>query len=230
MKTKNILILLVLAVFAFSCISKKVIREDIEWTNFWWTQEPDVTKPRVLFIGNSILLGYFPFVSAELEVKVNCDRYSSSRSIEDPALYKETKLAMAKYNHKVIHFNNGLHGWHLTNEQYEKGLRKYVKFLKSNKSKDCVLIYSLTTPFPSEKAGQKLHPEKNQVVLDRNQIARRIMEENNIPVIDLYSLMEPELESFSHSKGDLHYNDKGYKIMADLISEKINSILEKKDL
>lgn len=230
MKTKNILLLLLSVLFTISCVSKQIVREDIEWTNFWWTHEPDVTKPRVLFIGNSILQGYFPFVSASLDGTVNCDRYSSSRSIEDPALFKETKLAMAKYNHKVIHFNNGLHGWHLTNRQYEKALRKYVKFLKSNKSKDCVLIYSLTTPFPSEKPGQKLHPEKNQVVLDRNQIARRIMEENNIPVIDLYSLMEPELESFSHSKGDVHYKEKGYEMMADLISKKINSILEKKDL
>jgi len=227
MKTKKIFPLLLLALFTMSCVSKKIIREDIEWTNFWWTHEPDVTKPRVLFIGNSILLGYFPFVSATLDGTINCDRYSSSRSIEDPALYKETKLAMAKYNHNVIHFNNGLHGWHLTNGQYEKELRKYVKFLKANKSKDCTLIYSLTTPYPSDKPGQKLHPEKNQVVLDRNEIARKIMGENNIPVIDLYSLMEPELESFSHSKGDVHYNEKGYKMMAELISKKINSIIVK---
>ncbi|MBW8334009.1 MAG: SGNH/GDSL hydrolase family protein [Prolixibacteraceae bacterium] len=227
MKRKNIISLLLLALFTASCISQKITREDIEWSEFWWTHEQDITKPRVLFIGNSISKGYFPKVANRLEGTVNCDRYSSSRSIEDPALFTETKLAMANYNHRIIHFNNGLHGWHLTNEQYEKGLEKYVKFLKSNKSSDCVLIYSLTTPYPSAEPGQKLHPLNNQIVLDRNQIARKIMEENGIPVIDLYGLMEPELDSYSSSKGDVHYIDRGYEMMAELISEKVLKLLDK---
>jgi len=134
---------------------------------------------------------------------------------------------MAKYNHAVIHFNNGFHGWHLSNEQYETGLKKYVKFLKSNKSKECILIYSLTTPYPSKETGQKLDPVKNQVVKDRNRIARKIMEENGIPVIDLYGLMEPELEKYSSSKGDVHYNKEGYEIMAEEISKEILKIIGK---
>ena len=129
MKYKIIISLSVLLFFFEGCKSQKIIRENIEWSDFWWPNEPDSSKPRVLFVGNSISRGYFPAVSAILADKANCDRYSSSRSIEDPALFQETKLAMAKYNHAVIHFNNGLHGWHLSNEQYEKGLRKYVKFL-----------------------------------------------------------------------------------------------------
>lgn len=229
MKDRIIISLLISTLITCSCISQKITREDIEWSEFWWTHEQDMTKPRVLFIGNSISKGYFPKVSNKLEREVNCDRYSSSRSIEDPAFFKETKLAMAKYKHSIIHFNNGLHGWHLTKEEYEKGLNKYVKFLKSNKSSDCVLIYSLTTPYPSAEPGQKLHPINNQVVLDRNQVARKIMEENGIPVIDLYGLMEPELDSYSSSKGDVHYIDRGYEMMAELISERVLKLLEKTD-
>ena len=134
---------------------------------------------------------------------------------------------MAKYNHAIIHFNNGLHGWHLTNEQYRKGLEKYVKFLKSKKSKGCILIYSLTTPFPSKEPGQKLDPVKNQVVIDRNRIACKIMKENNIPVIDLYGLMEPELEKYSGSKGNVHYNNEGYERLAEQISNEILKLMGK---
>ncbi len=227
MKLKIFVILSMLALIFGGCTSQKVIREDIEWSDFWWSHEPDMAKPKVLFIGNSISRGYYPAVSAKLAGKVNCDRYSTSRSIEDPALCRETKIAMAKYHHAVIHFNNGLHGWHLTNDQYEKGLRKYVKFLKSNKSKGCVLIYSLTTPFPSKDPGQKLDPVKNQVVIDRNRIARKIMEGNSIPVIDLYGLMEPELEKYSGSKGDVHYNKEGYERLAEKISNEILKLIEK---
>lgn len=224
----RILIVLPILVFAlFSCIPGKITREDIEWSDFWWSHEPDTSKPRVLFIGNSISRGYYSAISTKLSGKANCDRYATSRSIEDPALFRETKMAMGKYHHVVIHFNNGLHGWHLTNEQYEKGLRKYVKFLKSKKSKGCRLIYSLTTPYPSMEPGQKLDPVKNQVVMNRNRIARKIMDENGITVIDLYGLMEPELEKYSGSKGNVHYNNEGYDRLAVRISNEILKLIQK---
>lgn len=227
MKNKIFILLSLLLIFFVGCKSQKITHEDIEWSDFWWTHESDTSKPRVLFIGNSISKGYFSAVSAILTDKANCDRYSSSRSIADPALLKETKIAMGKYHHAVIHFNNGLHGWHLTNEQYEKGLREYVKFLKANKSKDCVLIYSLTTPVSSKEPGVKLDTVRNQVVIDRNRIARKIMQENGIQVIDLYGLMEPDLEKYNSSKGDLHYNEEGYKKMAEQISDEILKQIEK---
>ena len=227
MRLKFFIALPLLLVFFGGCVSQKITREDIEWSDFWWSHEPDMAKPRVLFIGNSISRGYYPAVSARLSAKVNCDRYSTSRSISDPSLFIETKIAMAKYHHAVIHFNNGLHGWHLSTDQYEKGLRKYVKFLESNKSKGCTLIYSLTTPYPSKEPGQKLDPVKNQVVLDRNRIARKIMEENKIQVIDLYGLMEPELEKYSGSRGDVHFNKEGYERLAEKISNEILKHVEK---
>jgi len=202
-----------------------VVREQIEWSDFWWNNESNNTKPRILFIGNSISKGYYPMVSENLSEKYNCDRFSSSRSIADPALIRETKIALGKYNHSVIHFNNGLHGWHLNAAEYEAGLRKYVKFLKSHKAKECKLIYSLTTPWPSEKEGEKLNPAKTEIILERNRIASKIMEENNIPVIDLYSLMEEDIEQFSASKGNVHYNQKGYERLATRITERIANLL-----
>jgi hypothetical protein len=106
-------------------------------------------------VGNSISLGYVPVVSSLLEGKANCDHLATSRSIEDPSLFKETRIAMGRYKHTVICFNNGLHGWHLDSAQYENGLRKYVRFLKSNKTRECILVYLLTTPVSSEKEGEK---------------------------------------------------------------------------
>ncbi len=227
MKHKILITLPILLIFLVGCISQKVTREETEWSDFWWGHEGDTTNPRILFIGNSISRGYYSAVSTNLAGKANCDRYATSRSIEDPALFRETQMAMGNYHHAVIHFNNGLHGWHLTNEQYEEGLRKYVEFLKAKKSKNCVLIYSLTTPYPSVELGQKLDPVKNQVVIDRNRIARKIMDENGITVIDLYSLMEPELEKYSGSKGNVHYNNEGYERLAERISNEILKLIVK---
>lgn len=94
------------------------------------------------------------------------------------------------------------------------------------KAKGCQLVYSLTTPVPSKEEGVKLDPERNQVVIERNRIARKIMEENNIPVIDLYELMEPEIEKYSIVKGNVHYNKEGYKRLATRIAEVITDILK----
>ena len=227
MKNRILNILLVFSLFIGGCVSQKITREDIEWSDFWWSHEPDISKPRVLFIGNSITRGYFQAVSAKLAEKVNSDRYCTSRSIEDPSLFRETQIAMGKYKHVVIHFNNGLHGWHLDSARYENGLRKYVKFLKSHQANGCKLVYSLTTPVPSKEAGEKLDPVRNRVVTERNRIARKIMEENGIPVIDLYGLMEPELEKYSASTGDVHYKREGYEIMAQKIGDEILKLIAK---
>ena len=215
MNAKILLLMVVLVFYLAGCsVTQKITREDIEWSEFWWSNEPDQTKPRILFIGNSITRGYFPMVSENLSEKYNCDRFSSSRSIADPALIEETKIAIGKYNHTVIHFNNGLHGWHLNAEEYEAGMRKYVRFLMANKSRNCKLVYSLTTPVLSKETGVKLDPERNKIVMERNKIAMNIMLENNIPVIDLYGLIEPEIEKYSAFKGDVHYNKEGYEKIA----------------
>lgn len=179
------------------------------------------------FVGNSISRGYYSAVSAKLAKNVNCDHYATSRSIEDPVLFQETKMAMGKYQHAVIHFNNGLHGWHLDSARYEKGMKKYVRFLKRHKSRGCKLVYALTTPVPSSKEGVKLDPVRNEVILQRNRIARRIMQENGIQIIDLYELMESELENLNVSKGNLHYKKEGYDRMAGLISKEVLMLLER---
>ena len=65
------------------------------------------------------------------------------------------------------------------------------------------------------------------MVLERNRIAMKIMEENNIPVIDLYGLMEPELEKYNASKGNVHYKHEGYQKIADFISGEIKKMFLK---
>jgi lysophospholipase L1-like esterase len=134
-------------------------------------------------------------------------------------------MAMGKYNHQIIHFNNGLHGWHLNDKQYEEGLRKYVRFLMKKKANNCQLVFSLSTPYPSKKENIKLNEEMNPVVLERNRIAMKVMSDYDIPVIDLYVLVEPKLEKYSIRKGDLHYKKEGYELMAGKISSKILELM-----
>ena len=109
MKIRFLFILLILCVSFENCAFQKTAYEDIEWTQFWWNHGGDTSKPRALFIGNSISGGYFNEVDSRIDTFFNCDHFVSSRCIEYPAFFKESRMAMANYNLVVIHFNNGLH-------------------------------------------------------------------------------------------------------------------------
>ena len=121
------------------------IHEDIEWANFWWEHAPDTKLPRVLLIGDSITNGYHGDVARLLKGKANVDMLATSASICDPSLIAQVKLAVGDYKHAVIHFNNGLHGFHLDDAQYAAGLKRLVETLKQLEPQ-AKLIWATSTP------------------------------------------------------------------------------------
>lgn len=54
MKNRILIMLPICLLLLGGCKTEKITREDTEWSDFWWSHEPDTSKPRVLFIGNSI--------------------------------------------------------------------------------------------------------------------------------------------------------------------------------
>ncbi|MEW6355854.1 MAG: SGNH/GDSL hydrolase family protein [Planctomycetota bacterium] len=196
-------------------------RETIEWCNLRWENTNDSKLPRVLLIGDSITLGYSAAVKKLLEGKANVDVLATSKCVRDPALLKEIAYAMEGYKHAVVHFNNGLHGWHLDEKGYETGLRAMVKEIQKH-AKGAKLVWAATTPVPSSEKGVKLDEKRNGVVLARNTIAAKIMEENNIPINDLYTLVLDDLDALTASKGNVHYNEKGKERQAEAV---VNAII-----
>ena len=200
-------------------------RENIEWANFWWENTNDTKLPRVLLIGDSISVGYRGLVTQKLKGKANVDHLATSKAIDDPALLKETEYAIEGYKHAVIHFNNGLHGGHVTDNAYEKCLREYVRKLREW-APDAKLIWASTTPYPSSKPGVTLDEKRNAVVLARNAIAEKIMKENNISINDLYALMVGDLDNLTASKGNVHYNEKGKAMQGEAVAKRILEVME----
>lgn len=52
------------------------------------------------------------------------------------------------------------------------------------------------------------------------------MAEYDIPVIDLYNVVKPELETLSIGKGNVHYKKEGYERMAEQTGSKISEMLK----
>lgn len=200
-----------------------LVREQFEWTNIWCNNANDLTLPRVLLIGDSIACGYSSTVIRQLQDKANVDRLGTSRSINDPVLIKETTLMLEDCHYIAIHFNNGLHGWHLGDRTYAESLRQYVQLLQKL-GKGAKLIWASTTPITVQNDAQTIDLEKNSKVLRRNALAEEIMQEYHIPISDLYQLVLNKAEL--RGADGYHYNADGQRVQGEAISELLLKFLK----
>src|ERR1700726_1885777 len=96
----------------------RVGRENTEWLGVWVPHTQARGFPRVLLIGDSIARGYYREVEEHLKGKAYLARLATSKSVGDPGLLAEISLVLGQTHFDVIHFNNGMHGWGYTEEEY----------------------------------------------------------------------------------------------------------------
>ncbi|MCX7043942.1 MAG: SGNH/GDSL hydrolase family protein [Candidatus Sumerlaeota bacterium] len=195
------------------------------------TDDPNL--PRVLLIGDSISIGYTLPTRDLLKGKANVHRILENGASTREGLAKLDKwLGEKKWD--VIHFNWGLHDLKhivgakldLKGEQnisladYEKNLRELVKRLKATGAQ---LIWTSTTPVPAGADGRMT----GDVPL-YNAVALKIMQENNVPVDDLYAVVQAKCEPLRTSANNVHFKPEGYKILAESAAASIEAALKKK--
>lgn len=181
-------------------------------------------QPRVLLIGDSISIGYTPHTTKLLEAKAKITHHSgNAQDTRNGLKLLQTWLKDGPY--EVIHFNWGL--WDLVDggkavpiDEYEKNLRELVKQLKDTKAK---LIWASTTPVP-EINGRK---RRDVDVVAYNAVAKKIMEENKIPIDDLYEFAKPQLDKIQQ-KNDVHFSKAGSEELAKQVARSIEQALDGK--
>ncbi len=199
-----------------------IIREQYEWSNIWWDNADDTSMRRVLLIGDSISVGYSGNVTERLDKIARVDRLSNSRGVNDPALLKEITYMLGEFEYSAIHFNNGLHGWHISDEEYAWSLRHLVQVLHQY-GRGASFVWASSTPVTVPGCPSTLDAEKNPILLRRNALAAEIMKDFNIPINDLHSVVagRPEL-----SRGDgYHYNEDGYVVQGEAVAESLMKLL-----
>lgn len=195
----------------------RVVKEQYEWFNIWWDCANDPTLPRVLLIGDSIACGYSAVVTKELQARYHVDRLGTSRSINDPVLLQATEMMLREYPYVAIHFNNGLHGFHLDGPTYAAALKEYVAFIR-RLAPNTKLIWASSTPISKSDEPGILDP-KNDVVVTRNTLAAGIMQEQRIPIDDLYNVVIGQADL--RSPDGYHYNSAGYEVLGKAVAEAI---------
>jgi lysophospholipase L1-like esterase len=201
--------------------AEEPIRERIEWADIWVTDADKDDLPRVLLIGDSITRGYFGEVEKALAGKAYCARLTTSKCVSDPFFPDEVQLLLKQYRFAVIHFNNGLHGWGYTEDQYRDGLLRLMETFEKDAA-GAKLIWATTTPV-REANNLSQVSDRTERVKARNRIAADIMQERGIPTNDLYGLVESHQVFFSAD--GVHFSGKGKEVQGAAVAEAVVTCL-----
>ncbi len=184
--------------------------------------------PRVLIIGDSISMGYTLPTRKLLEGKANVHRIPQNGGPTKNGIANIEKwLGTGKWD--VIHFNWGIHDLKFMPDgkrqveaaDYEKNLRNLVARMKQT---GATLIWASTTPIPEGE----LNPSRRfGIVKEYNDIAARVMAENDVITDDLNAHMTPEFDRL-HNPKDLHYGKEGYDFLSKKVAEEIARALAKR--
>lgn len=202
---------------------KKVsISEGTEWSNTWMVATSKHDLPRVLIIGDSHVERYYQPVTNKLNKKAYCCKFTTSRSLGDPALIAQLKALFFSYQFDVITFNNGLHGVEYSDEQYSSYIPVVYKlFKKSNPG--LKLIWVNTTPRRIGGNRPDFDPY-NQGVINRNKAVETFTRSKNIPLVDFYTPASTSLDFFDTD--GIHFSKLGVEEQAKMVTSEILKALE----
>ncbi|HKK76299.1 MAG TPA: SGNH/GDSL hydrolase family protein [Saprospiraceae bacterium] len=180
-------------------------------------------KASVLIIGDSISLGYTPFVQEELK--------EMAEVLHNPGNAQHTGTGLDSIqswigteNWDIIHFNWGLwdlcyrhpdsevqgnrdkiNGWITFElEDYGAQLDSIVQIMQQ--STDAKLIFLVTTYVPEQEAGR--HAED---AVRYNAVAKRIMQARGVIVHDIYEKSKQIHREYGKGTDDVHYLPEGYR-------------------
>ncbi|AKQ46163.1 signal peptide protein [Rufibacter radiotolerans] len=190
-------------------------------------------KKNVLVIGDSISIGYFPFVQQGLADKAVLVHNKGNAQHTGTGLKKIHEwLGQEKWD--VIQFNWGL--WDLcyrlpwegnkagksdkvngslahTPEQYRANLDSLVTILKKTNAK---LLFVTTSYVPENEPGRYV---KDAPLY--NAVAREVMKKHGIEVNDIYAGSMEIHQKYGEAPNNVHYTPKGYQELATLITRQL---------
>ena len=188
-------------------------------------------KPKILIIGDSISLGYTPYVREDLQGIAEVYHNRGNAQHTGTGLDSiETWIGTKDWD--IIQFNWGL--WDLCYrhpdsktqgnrdkvhgtityelEDYGKNLDSIVQWMKAKS--DAKLIFVTTTYVPENEAGRY-----QEDAIRYNQLAKRIMEENGVVINDIYEASRRIHRQYGKDSGDVHYLPEGYRALAKEITD-----------
>ena len=186
-------------------------RETYEWDDIWFEQT-DKDAPRIVTVGDSISRSLRHMLTAKSDWLF--DNYATSKSADDPFFPAQLRLfAEQQKERRLVLFNNGLHGWHLSSPAYKDAVAALI---------DVLLEAFAPAPLALVLTTKVADPERLVAVMERNDALRALAAEKNLPVIDLFT---PSL-SAEQGKDGVHFTAVGCETLADAMIKSVARLLE----
>lgn len=207
-----------------------------------WCAFNPPAKPRVLIIGDSVSLGYYPFVKETLKDKADVYHNAGNAEFAGNAQSsgygtKKIKSWLGDEHWDVIVFNWGL--WDIayrnpaptgpgvldkkngklttTPEQYKLHLEEIIAVLKRTGAK---LVLITTTYVPENEPGRFSADARKY-----NRIAKQLARKNGIIINDLYKPSIKIHNKFYLEKNNVHYVKEGYWELSTIVVHKLENML-----
>ncbi|MEN2281605.1 SGNH/GDSL hydrolase family protein [Algoriphagus sp. SE2] len=192
---------------------------------------PIKEKPKILIIGDSISIGYTPFVQEKFDDQAIV-RHNPGNAQHTGTGLEKIEDWIGEEDWDIIQFNWGL--WDLcyrhpdskeygnrdkvngtltfSLEEYQSNLDILVT--KIQKLSDAKLIFVTTTYVPENEAGRfKKDPKKY------NRVAKKVMKNHGVIVNDLFKPSVSIHKKNGIGNNDVHYTTEGYEQLGQIISE-----------
>lgn len=188
-------------------------------------------KPRVLIIGDSISIGYTPFVRKNLEGIAIVEHNPGNAQHTGTGL-EQIETWIGDTNWDIIQFNWGL--WDLcyrhpdskvygnrdkingtitySVEEYTTNLETLVKQIKAKSN--AKLIFITTSYVPKKEAGRYTNDAKKY-----NIAAKKVMKKYGVAVNDIYQESKEIHKTYGIGIHDVHYTEQGYMKLGEKISK-----------
>jgi hypothetical protein len=125
---------------------------------------------------------------------------------------------MENVRFRVVHFNNGMHGWNYTETEYKAGFPLFLHAVRSLLEPNGDLIWASTTPVRADATGGA----SNLRIEARNAIALALVKPEKILIDDQHALM---LQHGDLHEDAVHFNPAGARIQGDQAAAIIRSTL-----
>ncbi len=201
---------------------RRVPPEFRSWPAFEFVEDVP-GRPRVLLIGDSISIGYTPFVRDRLRERAIVHRIpDNGRSTWEGLANLDDWLSSGPWD--VIHFNWGLHDLKFvdsteqrrrprtTPEEYARNLETLVRRLRRT---GAALIWATTTPVPGGTGLRRAGGE-----IEFNRIAERIMETSGVRIDDLHGAVRARCDTLQIPR-DVHFTEPGYGFLGECAARSV---------
>lgn len=192
-------------------------------------------RPVVVLIGDSIRIGYAPFVQDRLKGTVELINPSENGGDSANVLKHLDEWAI-QHHPAVVHFNTGIHdakpdpksgGKQVPLLNYKHNLAEIVRRLETQTS--ARIIFATTTPWLDAKLRpiQTLSRRSSDVALYNNVAIQVMSSRADVAIDDLHAAISKFPPRRVMNPDGIHFNADGYRVLGDQVALAITKALDR---